>query len=130
MNAASAQVVTALGHSPATTDDLERMLSYTGFCDCDVCERVIFRTKTPLKNVYYLKANKKNALRLYIQANWKTIEGMILSGESGLFPPTLAKAIDEHINDKVIFLEADLGSLQDDIDDVEANIEKYENLRC
>ena len=128
MNAAADQVVTALEKTPLTTDELRRRLPYKEFCDTDVCERVIFRTKTPLKNVYYLKANKKNGLRLYIQANWKTIKGMILSGESGVFPPTLAKAIDEHISDKINFLEADLGSLQDDIDDIEAEIEEYEKL--
>ncbi len=128
MNAASDQVVSALEHSPLTASELHRMLSYREFCDCDVCERIIFRTKTSLKNVYYLKANKKNALRLYIQSNWKTIKGMLLGGESGAFPPTLAKAIDEHINDKINFLEADLGVLQDETEDVEAKIEEYENL--
>lgn len=129
MNAASEQVMVALEKTPYTADDLKRMLSYKEFCDCDVCERILFRTKTPLKNVYYLKANKKKALQLYIQANWKTIRGMILSGESGSFPPILAKAIDEHIQNTINFLEADLGAAQDEVEDVEAKIEEYESLR-
>lgn len=129
MNAAAEQVMTALEKTPYTADDLKRMLSYREFCDCDVCERIIFRTKTSLKNVYYLKANKKNALRLYIQANWKTIKGMILSGESGSFPPTLAKTINEHIQNTIYSLEADLGAAQDEVEGAEAKIEEYESLR-
>lgn len=128
MNAATEQVMAALEKTPYTADDLKRMLSYKEFCDRDVCERILFRTKTPLKNVYYLKANKKKALQLYIQANWKTIRGMILSGESNSFPTTLAKAINEHIRSMIIYLEADLGVLQDETEDVEAKIEEYENL--
>lgn len=128
MNTASEQVMTALEKTPRTASDFHRILSYKEFCDCDVCERIIFRTKTPLKNVYYLKANKKKALQLYIQANWKTIRGMILSGESNSFSTTLAKAINEHIRNKIIYLEADLGAAQDEVEDVEAKIEEYENL--
>lgn len=129
MNAAAEQVITALEKTPHTASELRRILSYREFCDCDVCERIIFRTKLPLKNMYYLKANEKKALYLYVQANWLTIREMILSGESGSFPPTLAKAIDKHLDNKLTSLEADLGALQDGIEDVESEIEEYENLR-
>jgi len=129
MNRAAEQVISALEKTPCTSGELHRMLSYTEFCDCDVCERVMFRTKNPLKNVYYLKANKKNALRLYIQANWKTIKGMVLSGESGSFPPTLAKAINKYVDNKIIALEADMGYYQDELADIESKINGYENLR-
>lgn len=129
MNAAVEQVISALDKTPHTADELRRRLSYREFCDCDVCERIIFKTKTPLKNVYYLKAHKKKALAVYVQSNWYTIHRMILSGESGSFPPTLAKAITKHIDSKISFLEVDLGSLQDEIGDIEAKIEEYESLR-
>lgn len=129
MNAAAEQVMAALDKTPHTADELRRNLSYVAFCDCDVCERIMFRTKNPLKNVYYLKADEKKALYLYIQASWLTIMGMILSGESGSFPPTLAKAIDKYIDNQITSLEADLDMLQDDVSDTESEIEKYENLR-
>lgn len=129
MNAASEQVITTLGKIPLTASELLQFLPYPEFCDCDVCERIIFRTKTPLQSVYYLKAHKKKALRLYIQSNWRTIRRMIQNGESGSFPPILAKAIDEHIQNTINFLEADLGAAQDEVEDVEAKIEEYESLR-
>lgn len=128
MNAASEQVIATIGSSPVTKSELLRFLPYPEFCDCDVCKRIMFKTKTPLQNVYYLKSSETKALRLYIKSNWHTIKGMILSGESGSFPSTLAKAIAEHIHDQVNFLEADLGVLRDETDDVESKIKEYENL--
>ena len=129
MNAASEQVMAALEKTPHTADELQRMLSYREFCDRDVCKRVIFRMKTPLKNIYYLKDNEKTALLLYIQANWKAIEGMILSGESGSFSPTLFKAINKYIENKITSLEADMDYCQDELTDIESKINGYENLR-
>lgn len=129
MNAASEQVITALGKTPHTAAELKRMQSYKEFCDCDVCERIIFRTKTPLKNVYYMKATKNSALMLYVQANWLTIERMILSGDSGSFPPTLNKAINKYIHNKITSLEADMNYYQDELADIESKINRYENLR-
>lgn len=129
MNAASEQVIKTLGSIPVTESELLRFLPYPEFCDCDVCDRIIFRTKTPLQNVYYMKAHKKKALQMYVQSNWLTINRMILSGESGSFPPTIAEAINKHIDNKITSLEADLGMLEDDIADVESKIEEYERLR-
>lgn len=129
LNAASEQVIKTLGSIPVTTTDLRRFLPYPEFCDCDVCERIIFRTKTPLQNVYYMKGSEKKALQLYIQSNWSTIKRMIQSGESGVFPRTFAGAINNYIDKKIDSLEYDLGALQDDTEDVEAKIEEYESYR-
>ena len=129
LNAASEQVIKTLGSIPVTTTDLRRFLPYPELCDCDVCERIIFKTKTPLQNVYYLKGSEKKALRIYIQSNWFTIKRMIQSGESGAFPRILAGAIDEHIDEKITSLEYDLGALQDETEEVEGKIEEYESFR-
>ena len=129
LNAAAEQVITALGNTALSADELKRRQSYQEFCDCDVCERIIFRTKTPLESVYYLKANEKKALRLYVQVNWLALKGMILSDESNLFPATLAKAVDNYIYTQITSLEADLSYYEDEIVGVEHKIEDYENLR-
>lgn len=128
MNAASEQVIRTLGSIPVTASDLRRFLAYPGFCDCDVCERVMFSSKVPLQTVYYLKDHGEQALQTYVRSNWGAIRGMILAGDAALFPPTLAKAINEHIKRNMSFLEADLSSLQDEVADTEAKIEEFESL--
>jgi len=52
-----------------------------------------------------------------------------VGGDFELFPRTLAKAINKHIKRNISFLEADLGSLQDDVAEIEAKIEEFDSLQ-
>lgn len=129
MNATAKHIVAALKDAPLTADELSHAVSYIEFSDHDVCERIIFKTKTALKNVYYLKADEQKALRLYVRVNWGTIKKMLLNGESGVFPPTLAKHINKYIDNIISSFEADIDSLQGEIEDIGVKIQEYEDIK-
>ena len=99
-----------------------------GFCDRDVCCRILFPERVHLDTIYYLKANEKRVLERYIRDHWKMIKGKVLGGEfSGDdFPRGFRTALREHLESDITFLEADIGSMQDDIAAAEAKCEDYE----
>ena len=99
-----------------------------GFCDRDVCCRIRFPKRVNLGTIYYLKANEKWVLERYIRDHWKLIKGKVLGGEfSGDdFPSGFRTALRERLDHDITFLEADIGSMQDDIASAESKCEEYE----
>ncbi|OEU74060.1 MAG: hypothetical protein BA864_06940 [Desulfuromonadales bacterium C00003093] len=99
-----------------------------GFCDQDVCCRIRFPKRVKLDTIYYLKTNEKQVLERYIHDKWKIIKGKVLGGEfSGDdFPSGFRTLLQDHLESDITFLEADIGSMQDDIADAEAKCEDYE----
>ena len=122
------RIIAALKGNPCTADELSRRVSYIEFSDRDICERIRFKSNHVLKDVYYLKADEKVALRQYIKANERTILKLVANGESGIFPPKLVSCIDEYIRGRITTLEYESDVLRDEIDDNERGIQKCEQM--
>lgn len=101
-----------------------------GFCDRDVCCRIRFPKRVKLDTIYYLKSNERQVLMLYVRDKWKKLKGKVMGGEfSGDdFPKGFRTLLQEHLENEITFLEADIESMQDDIADAEAKCEEYENV--
>lgn len=101
-----------------------------GFCDRDVCCRIRFPKRVKLDTIYYLKANERQVLLLYVRDKWKKIKGKVMGGEfSGDdFPKGFRTLLREHLASEVTFMEADIESMQDDIAAAEAKCNEYENV--
>ena len=100
------------------------------FGDQDVCRRIRFPRRGKLDTIYYLKANEKQVLRLYVRDKWRKIRTKVLGGEfSGDdFPRGFRMLLRNHIESEITFLEADIDSLRDDIAVTEDKCEEYENV--
>lgn len=122
------RIIAALKGNPCTADELACRVSYIEFSDRDVCERIRFKSNHVLKDVYYLKAEEKVALRQYVKANERTILKLVANGESGIFPPKLVASIDEHIRGRIATLDYESDVMRDEIDDNEREIQKYEQM--
>ena len=119
-------------HKYLTGEELLSIFSLRdiGFCDRDVCCRIKFPKRVKLDTIYYLKANEKKVLMLYVRDKWKKIKGKVMGGEfSGDdFPQGFRTLLKNHLESEMTFVEADIGSMQDDIAVAEAKCEEYENL--
>jgi hypothetical protein len=135
MNPATDKIAEALRtHKYLTGKELLSIFALRdiGFCDRDMCCRIRFPTRVKLDTIYYLKENEKRVLERYIHDKWKMIRGKVLGGEfSGDdFPRGFRTALRERLEQDITFLEADIGSMQDDIADAEAKCEDYEAVLC
>lgn len=132
MNAADKLTEALRQHKYLTDRELLALpaLRNIGFCDRDVCCRIRFPKRVKLDTIYYLKANERQVMVLYIRDNWKTLRGKVLGGEfSGAdFPKGFRTLLRTHLASEITFMEVDIGSMQDDIADAEAKCEEYENI--
>lgn len=133
MNAAAAKITENLKqHRYLTGKELLSIFALRdiGFCDRDVCCRIRFPKRVKLDTIYYLKAHEKRVLTMYITDKWKKIKPKVMGGEfSGDdFPRGFRTLLRNHIQGEIDFLEADIGSMQDDIADAEAKIDEYEDV--
>lgn len=133
MNSAATKLAETLQqHKYLTGADLLSIFALRDleFGDQDVCRRIRFPRRVKLNTIYYLKANEKHVLRLYVRDNWKTIKGKVLAGEfSGDdFPRGFRTLLRNHIESEITFLEADIDSLQDDIAVAEDRCREYDDV--
>ena len=133
MNAAADTITETLQqHKYLTDKELLSIFSLRdiGFCDQDVCCRIKFPERVKLDTIYYLKANERQVLMLYVRDKWKQLKGKVLGGEfSGDdFPKGFRTLLREHLESEITFMEADIESMQDDIAAAEAKCEEYDNI--
>lgn len=133
MNAAAEKIAEVLRqHKYLTAKELLSIFSLRDleFGDQDVCRRIWFPRRVKLDAIYYLKANEKQVLMLYIRDKWTQIKGRVLDGEfSGDdFPRGFRSLLRDHLESEITFLEADIGSMQDDIAVAEDKCKEYEDV--
>ena len=100
------------------------------FGDQDVCRRIRFPRAAKLDTIYFLKENKEAVLAAYIRDKWTRIRSNVLGGVflGDGFSPLFLKVLQEHVDHEITFLEADIGSMEDDISDAQDKIDMYENV--
>lgn len=133
MNAAATKIEETLAaHRYLTDKELLSIFALRDipFCDQDVCRRIRFPKRVRLDTIYYLKANEKQVLMLYIRDKWTRIKGRVLDGEfSGDdFPRGFRSLLRDHLESEITFLEADIGSMEDDIAVAEDKCKEYEDV--
>lgn len=124
------QLLAAVADGPCTADELFKRVSYGELCEHDVCKRIDFRTYPTLNSVYYAKeGNKANAIGHYVRSNWRELERMMESGEFKTIPPGFAKILQKYYEFRIQQLEQERYPLQDEIDNIESQINKYEKCK-
>jgi len=100
------------------------------FGDQDVCRRIRFPRAAKLATIYFLEKNEKTVLTAYIRDKWTRIRSNVLDGVflGDGFSPLFLKVLQEHVDREITFLEADIGSMEDDISDAQDKIDMYEDV--
>jgi hypothetical protein len=133
LNAAAEKIAEVLRqHKYLTAKELLSIFSLRDleFSDQDVCRRIRFPRRVRLDTIYYLKANEKQVLMLYVRDKWTRIRGRVLDGEfSGDdFPRGFRTLLRNHLESEITFLEADIGSMEDDIAVATDKCEEYDTV--
>lgn len=132
MNAATKIAETLRQHKYLTAKELLSIFSLRDleFSDQDVCRRIRFPRRVKLDTIYYLKADERQVLMLYIRDKWTRIRGRVLGGEfSGDdFPRGFRTLLKDHLKREITFLAADIDSMEDDIAVARDKCEEYEDV--
>lgn len=132
MNPSTALTATLEKHGYLTGKELSSIFALRDlpFADQDVCRRIRFPHSAGLDTLYFLKEKEEKILTRYVRENWTHIKRKVMAGEfsGGGFSPLFLKVLQEHVDHRITFLEADIGSMEDDIADAQNKIDDYENV--